>query len=66
MTISAVADDAFERGVERGVDRAERARVRNRILQMTDHERYEADWPAVRRDPRDKATPRIGWRLNRR
>ena len=63
MAISAVADDAFERGV----DRAERARIRNRMLQMTDHERYEADWPAVRGDPRDQATPpRAGWHFNRR
>lgn len=63
MTISAVAGDAFEGGI----DRAERARVRDRIRQMSDHERYEADWPAVRHDPREWAVPaRRSWRFDRR
>ncbi|MEO8230477.1 MAG: hypothetical protein ABI628_12050 [Chloroflexota bacterium] len=48
MAISAVGDDAFEGRINRP-DRMsfEQARHRNRMLQQSDHERYEADWPAV-------------------
>jgi hypothetical protein len=48
MAISAVADDAFEGRLDR-TDRlgVEQARFRTRMLGLTDHERYEADWPTV-------------------
>lgn len=50
MAISAVADDAFEGRVDRaGWLGVERARFRDRAVNLTDHERYEADWPSVGR-----------------
>jgi hypothetical protein len=58
MAISAVGDDAFEGRTDQS-DRMsfERARLRNRMLQQTDHERYEADWPPVGWDSLDHAAP---------
>jgi hypothetical protein len=58
MAISAVGDDAFEGRTEQS-DRMsfERARLRNRMLQQTDHERFEADWPSVAWDALGQAAP---------
>jgi hypothetical protein len=68
MAISAVADDAFEGRVDRagwlGVDRA---LFRDRAVELTDHERYEADWPSIGRGSRDQdAPPRSRRRVARR
>lgn len=58
MAISAVADDAFERRVDRaGWLGVERARYRDRAVNLTDHERYEADWPSVGRGSREQDAP---------
>lgn len=58
MAISAVADDAFEGRVDRvGWLGIERARYRDRAVNLTDHERYEADWPSVGRSPGEQDTP---------
>lgn len=54
MTISALAGHAFEGRV----GRAERAGLRNRMLDLTDHERYEADWPPEAGDVHVQATRR--------
>lgn len=68
MAISAVADDAFERRFD-WAERLgiERARIRDRTVELTDHERYEADWPPAGRGSRDQhAPPRRHSRLDRR
>jgi hypothetical protein len=58
VAISAVGDDAFEGRTDQP-DRMsfERARFRNRMLQQTDHERYEADWPSAGWGSLDEAAP---------
>jgi hypothetical protein len=68
MAISAVADDAYEGRLDR-TDRlsAERARYRTRMLELTDHQRYEADWPSAGEVSREQHPPaRRRWHLARR
>jgi hypothetical protein len=58
MAISAVADDAFEGRVDRaGWLGVERARFGDRAVHLTDHERYEADWPSVGQGSPGQDTP---------
>jgi hypothetical protein len=71
MAISAVADDGFDRRVDRFEQadrlRIERTRRRDRMLDLTDHERYEADWPPAGRGSRDQELPsRQRWPFARR